>query len=237
MKFLLTIATLFTLTFLAACGTIIQNDSTQDESLAEFTPLNYVSLSRMEHLISIAHELEEVVYVYISADYPVYSSLEDLTLLAMDIVRVEVLDERVEVINVLLPSPYNYEGQTSYDILTIHRLRVLEVFKGDTKPGDIIEIMQEGGKYGNVHVIHPYRILFAEGDDVVLFLANRAIDFDIHIPSVLLSPFQAAYNFTPSSTDARLRNASDELESIFPYNDLILTLNDLARISESNLDE
>ncbi|MCL2400953.1 MAG: hypothetical protein FWC91_14585 [Defluviitaleaceae bacterium] len=235
MKFLLT--TLFTLIFLTACGTSIQNESLQSGSLAELASLNYVSLSRMDALISMAHELEEVVYVDIHADYPAYPTLEDLASRARDIVRVEVLDERVGLVNILLPSPYNYEGQTSYEIQTIHRLRVLEVFKGDTEPGDIIEVRQEGGQYGNIIVTNSRKIPFSEGDDVVLFLANRAIDFDIHIPSVLLSPFQAAYNFTPSNTDARLRNANDELESIFPYNDLILTLNDLARISENHLNE
>ncbi|MCL2400995.1 MAG: hypothetical protein FWC91_14795, partial [Defluviitaleaceae bacterium] len=227
MKILLTITTLFILTFLTACGTSIQNDSIQDDSIAEITSLNYISSSRMDNLLSMAHELEEAVYVYISADYPVYSSLEDLTLCALDIVRVEVLDERVGLVNILLPTPGIPETQTSYEVYTIHRLRVLEVFKGDTEPGDIIEIRQAGGQYGNVHVVHPYRIHFAEGDDVVLFLANPGLRFDIHKPSLLVNPFQAAYFSNSSSEDTRMRNFDSELESVADTRfNLTLTLND-----------
>ena len=119
MKFLLTIATLFTLTFLTACGTIIQNDSTQNDSTVEITSLNYISSSRMDNLLSMAHELEEVVYVYISADYPVYSSLEDLTLCALDIVRVEVLDERVGQSRAILSRLGKLAGNMAMSMLFI----------------------------------------------------------------------------------------------------------------------
>ena len=238
-RFLSKIATvILTVVLLTACGSSYQSNSLQNEVTSELNAINYVSFNRMEELLSRAHDLEDVVYIYIHADYPIYTDLNDLASRAEDIVKVEVLDERVGLINVLLPSPYDTEIQEMYEIHTIHRLRVLEVFKGDTEIGEIIEVRQSGGQYGNINLIHPYRIPLVSGDEVIVFLANPGLRFGIQKPSLLLNPFQSVYRLAPLNEDSRLRSESEELESVADTRfNLTLTLDDLARITEAAQDQ
>ena len=188
----------------------------------------------MDELLERASELNEVINIYTSAQYPHYLCIYTLTARAHDVVRVEVLDERVELVNILL-APLNYGITEMYRIHTINRLRVLEVFKGESEAGDIIEIKQYGGKLGYINVVNPDMAPIVVGDDIVVFIGNPGIYFGIYnLPSSLLSPFQAAYRFTPLVENARMRNVNVELESVFEGNNLTLTLEDLAQISEKN---
>ncbi|MCL2400232.1 MAG: hypothetical protein FWC91_10900 [Defluviitaleaceae bacterium] len=169
-----------------------------------------------------------------SAEFPIYESIEHLAENATDILRVEILDERVEVINTWIPPQNEYEDtgmdmSDVYFVFTVHRVRVQEVFQGNAQVGDIIEVMQHGGETDEVRIVFTDKVSFEEGDDLVLFL-HSWINMD-GVAS-LANPLQSAYRFTTANDDARLRNLNDELESLNSKNDLTLTLNDLSWISQ-----
>ena len=177
---------------------------------------------------------DELITVFARGDFFIYPSIGSMASFAEDIVRVEVLSEREEWINIWMP-PQNElqdtgEGfQEMYYIHTVHQLKVLEVFRGYAEAGDIIEVMQLGGHIDNIQLINHDKVSFGIGDDLVLFLRNHGIE---NVPLTLLNPIQSAYRFTPSNADARIRNFNDELERTHEQNNLILTLDDLQRISE-----
>ena len=171
----------------------------------------------------------DITTTYVSGDYYVYSSVDSIAAEATDIVRVEILDERVESINLALPPQNEYENtgvyQEAYRISTVNRFRVLEVFKGDLETGDIREVMQVGGELGNENLENLYKVMLNIGDDLVLFLYSFEIE---NLPLVLLNPSQSAFRFLSSD--------NDELESLNSQFDLGLRLEDLVRISERYLD-
>jgi len=178
----------------------------------------------------------EAEIMIVSGDFPHYTNIEHLASNASEVVRVEVLSERVEAINIWLPPQNEFEDtgevlREAYFIYTIHQLRILEVFKGDVNVGDILEVKQIGGQLDGLTVINDDKISFGAGDDLVLFLQS----FD-DVPASLLNPDQSAYRFTISNEDARNRNIDDALESLSMQNNLTLTLNDLASILASNND-
>jgi len=155
---------------------------------------------------------------HIAARYPQYNSIAHLASDATDIVRVEVLDERTELLNTWLEDipivPYN--------IYTVYRLRVIEAFQGNATPGDILEVRQLGGQHSDRSVINAVKAPIAVGDDVVMFLRASYI---VGYPSVLLNPLQTIYRFTDD----------DVLESAHPGNGLVLTVQYLEQISEGTL--
>ena len=88
------------------------------------------------------------VITRVSASYPHYDSIDHLSEHATDIVRVEVLDERVQRLNTWLEAPP--AGIDPYEIYTVYRIRVVEAFQGNVSPGDIMEVRQMGGQHGGV---------------------------------------------------------------------------------------
>jgi len=195
-----------------------------------------VGLMFLSACLSYNQNIDEPVIIFFMADYPHYNSIEHLASHATEVVRVEVLDERIEMIN-SWSSPTNELEDTgggtteTYDMFTVYRIKVLEVFQGDVSIGDILEVRQMGGQSDDLIVINLDRTPLVVGDDLVLFI----LSFDIEdLPSVLLNPRQSAYRFTPTNEDARVRNVNDTLESLYAENDLVLTLSDLALIVESN---
>jgi hypothetical protein len=177
----------------------------------------------------------EITVRHIHASSMHYSSLDHLVSDASDIVRVEVLDQRAEWIDVLAPSQNDFDNPGGepidyfYLLFTVSRVRILETFKGNANVGDIIEIKQLGGEIDNVIYIASSKAPLAIGDDLVVFLMS----FE-NTPSSLLNQSQAVFRFTPS-IDTRMGNENFELESLNPQNDLTLTLHDLIQIAEDNL--
>ena len=100
---------------------------------------------------------------------PLMPNVDSLASRVTDIVRVEVLDRRVERILSTKPSPYDYIFSR---ISTIHRMRVLEIFQGDTETGDIIDVMQDGGRLGNAELVCNWLQLFDYGDELVIFIGR-----------------------------------------------------------------
>jgi len=155
-----------------------------------------------------------------SISWPHYGSVEMLTRVATDIVRVEALGQTTERLNVMLPpSPPRYERHV------VNRFRVLEVFQGDLQSGDIIEVVQ-GMDWPDGD-----RLRFRRRDDLVLFLTSFD-DFTLQ----LLNPYEAAYRFPSSSESTQTLGREVELESVHDRNDLALTITigDLVQLAESN---
>jgi len=169
--------------------------------------------------------------------YPPYHSIEEITLVADYVVRVEVLDERVEKLDILLPPENELQDaggeqlEYYYEIFTVYRLKVLGVFQGDINIGDIMDVRLLGGQYGNEQLIAPDYTYFTAGEELVLFLHASTIG----LPPFPLNPFQGMY-YSPSSVEGAMsRYVGQALEGVNPYG-LELTYGDLVHIWISNLD-
>jgi len=170
----------------------------------------------------------------IASDYFIYANVDDLANSATDIFRGEVLDVRVEYRNVALPLeaildmideeltdevlsmwfPTYFGGgveaiviESQYEVVTINRILVLEVFQGEYQVGEIIEIMQSGGAYGSMIVNSTTSLTLDIGEDLVFFAHTWS---HLERPSVLLNPFQSVYR-VPAGIDYILAATSDEL--------------------------
>jgi len=171
------------------------------------------------------------------AFWPRYENLESLTLYSADVIRGEVLSERVERINVWCPDTPIPPEVDPYAVVTLHQVRILEVFQGSTQPGDIMDVFQRGGALDGSMWINHDMVSMAPGDDLVLFL--HRID-DLLLAS-LMHPAQSIYRFPTSGDGIMALSADQELESVLPENGLAeefqlrLTVEDLLRISEGTL--
>ena len=228
----ITIATLILL-FSTGCESQIKNAMMQSSEITGYSALEHFYYSSIDDLILRAEKLGEVITIHTSADFPHYDSIDDLALRATDVVRVEILDERVEMINTWLPPQNELEDagggfREAYEVFTVHRFKILEVFQGHKEVGDILDVKQMGGKLGSVNLINHDKVIFDTYDDLILFLESYDVE---NMPASLLNPSQSAYRFTSANADARKKNTNDRLQSVNAENDLILTLDDLVRIS------
>lgn len=222
-KFFLIAVTLVFLLSFAACSTIMAEYAEIDDSTSPLTGI-----------FCVAHLNEgEVLTVAIHGFHITHPSVDELASGSTDVVRVEVLDERIEWINIALPPEDGLVGideelAATYYLHVVYSVRVLEVFQGNAEVGDIVEVMQMGGRLDNVEVINDDMIPFALGDDLVLFLIT--FDFVEGLPSILSNPVQSVYRYAPSIGRAMAANANAELENVHPDNHLTLTLEDLAQM-------
>ena len=194
-------------------------------------------------------------YYILYSESPMYDSVSHLARRATDVIRGEVLDRRTELRNTTLSKEealedmrnnfteeeflYFYgEGvhwvdfEPHYEVVTIHRIRILEVFQGSYQVGDIKEIMQSGGTYGNTTVSNSDLISFKTGDDLVFFLYSWS---HFGRPAVLLNPFQSVYRFPAIDENEGSLDLDVELENVYGdthFNDLRITLNDLLQLAE-----
>jgi len=151
---------------------------------------------------------------FVMVDMFAASTIDNLEIMSTDVVRAKVGNRTV--------TPMTAVNQ--YQVIT--RLEVLEVFKGDSKIGDTIEITQGigGTKRSN---IDDYILSFGEfdcGDELVFFLDSGLWWWEdrlMHLTQISQSVYQA-----PS-----LERAGESLSS---HNDLVLTIEDLQRIHDKN---
>ena len=249
MEFLSTISIILAMISSMICGEGYQNTLVQDVNTSHY-PAEILNIGdiREDDL------LDDVITVYFTQSFPRYPSISHLTNTATDIVRVEVIDTRIAWINTAIPNPDDPEGLEEsdfslfdlnplikkslmgYSIFTVYQIRVLEVFKGDLEIGEIIEFAETGGQLDNFNLVNTEQpIHLSVGDDVVLFLSYLRRE---NIPAFLLNNTQSVYYFTPEVEEARMRgNFGVELESNSLRNSLVLTLEDLARITEAAQDQ
>jgi len=173
--------------------------------------------------------------------YVTMGSVDSLTFRAADVVRAEVIDSRTERISMLR----RQEGDMLCEeeimqlarIHTIYRLKVLEVFLGDAAIGDVIEVMQAGGRLGDVEYINVRLQYLSYGDEYVFFLRNfDAIGLG-HLPMALAGGEQSVYRVAPSLSngivaayDANPGIEGMVFESIISWNEIVLTVWDLILI-------
>jgi len=136
--------------------------------------------------------VDTIMYVFHS--YSRFRNITHLASLTTDIVRVEVLDSRVERLNTWGYNPP--EEIDPYSIYTIYRLRVMEVFQGDTIIEDIIEVRQLGGQLDGLRV-NTEKAPLIVGNEAVIFLYASHIE---GLPHVLLNPYQTIYHPTANGT-------------------------------------
>ena len=218
MKRFLVVTVVCNLLFLASCTSANQDGLTIRNEEATNTIYDDANISD-----------NEIRTTHLSGSIRAYEHIDELASRATYIVRVEVLDERVESIDTAIPPRSNYR------IFTVNRLRVLDVFKGDTEIGNIMQVRQFGGQLGDEKVIYSGQITLPIGDDFVLFLSCRGID---NRPAYLLNPTQSVYRFADSDSNERIRSNNEELECLVGHPNLTLplTFNDLIQISEAYME-
>jgi len=245
-KFLLSIIPIVvTALLLSACGD-------NNQSIAEFQEYqNYETLGKE----SQDAYRDEILVMETRRFFPIYKSVDILASIATDIIRVEIIDERVEQINTWLPSENEHQGfaampENPYEICTVFRLKVLEVFRGGKEIGSIAEVMQPGGRMGNIIVSSHDIVRLVIGEDLVIFM----IDNNFGRPMVLLNPSQSVYRVPLNMRvdDAALDIRENKiihaygigelsadliLESYSDSNDLTLTVGDLMRIVNASVAE
>lgn len=150
--------------------------------------------------------------VVLSADYPVFDSIESASDEADLIVKGEYIDSAVELLYPTIetegdPESNPQQGIASEEVdleemaivTTVSQLRITEVLKGDVNVGDIIEVSQVGGEYDDVTYDEESTTLLSEVDvpEVALFL-NQTSDttFD------LINPAQGIFTVEGNTVEA-----------------------------------
>ncbi len=83
--------------------------------------------------------------VVLSPAYPLYESIDSMADCATDIVLARITDKRVEELDIAISS-----DSVSMHTFTIYTLQVDEVYKGNCKTGDSIDVGELGGEKGDV---------------------------------------------------------------------------------------
>jgi len=134
-----------------------------------------------------------------------------------------------------------------YDIFTVYRFRVLEVYRGTTRPGEEIDVMRQGGQLGKFSYVNDLwnraNIAFTAGDELVLFLGfgkgdrsrnpdipswvpnpEEALRYIQNMPCAFISASRSIYRVVPGG----------KIEGLSPRNDLTLTMAELIQIAKRN---
>jgi len=210
---------------------------------------NIIANAPESELTSESDNLEEINEVVISIDGALHESVEDLAEEASHIIRGEVLEQRAEWLNLAIPreviermlvDDYLTEDEMEAatlarepELVTISRIQVLEVFQGDHQVGDIIEVMQLGGEYGNDRWIVENAIELEVGLESILFLNEWEI---IDQPFSLINYAQGAYA-SLFGRNERLKDFVDgtfSLETISETDPILVRVGDLIRIAAEN---
>ena len=191
------------------------------------------------------HNTDNLRITTISHDWQFHPTTDYLIERATDIVRVEFLDERVELIDPAIPHasdalfdcPPEREHVPRYFVFTVNHAKVTEVFKGSAQVGDIIEINQMGGQLESEKLVCRDLVVFERSDDFVVFLRSwGAAGHERENAYSLLGPLQSIYRLPSHDGGISAFSFNEELESI---NDdesfrLPLTMGDLLQVAEAN---
>ena len=208
-------------------------------SILILSSCSYIGFQYISNEVSSENKITNI---YILNDIAPFESVENLTLGSTHIVRAEVLDERVEKFNVIIPfellepelqsiNPHEYRNYL-YDVFTVYNIRVLEVFKGNIDINEIVEVRILGGQLDDLNVISFDETFLYIGDELILFMYESFFENE---PFFLSSPSQAVYRVIEQSQDGLIRAlGAITFESLSPNNSLTLTLEDLERVAEEN---
>ena len=231
--------TVLTLLLFAACSSNTQEGSQEDDVVVSNEQDAQTSLrnrNRIQGFPSFTSNWNDAPRAH--AFWSLHENIEALVERAGDIVRVEVLDQRSDLICMFM-GEVPPDVDDPYLAVTVYRIRVLEVFQGEAQPGEILEIMQTGTKEDEWQPTIQMAPI-APGDDVVVFLLPRGDYADGFIG--MMNPFQSVYRFPAISEDARIMSVDmdEALENVVPEDEsyenawLSLTLDDLANLQIEN---
>jgi hypothetical protein len=155
-----------------------------------------------------------VEVVNIAADYPDYSSAEQIIDTSDLVVQVQPVSSRVETLqpdvsdstdplaNPQAGVPADQVAQIDPVVVTVSTVKIVDVVKGAANPGDLIEVSQLGGVLNGVQYVEADTTTLspATGTDYVLMLAAHGADD----PYDLVNPVQGMYEV----------NTADELSPV-----------------------
>ena len=189
---------------------------------------------------------DEITTVYISgSELWIFDNIAQMNTQTTDIVRAKILNSRVEPINTLLRTPRpDDDMEIFYIIHTIYQLKVLEVFKGDLAVGDVLEVAQMGGLYGNRKLVFSNQLSMNRGDEFIFFLHSYDAYGFGHLPMTIAGSYQGVFHtlslqttqaneMFENITEAYFENhlsPNETLESVSPHTSLTLTIGDLMQI-------
>ncbi|WNS78725.1 hypothetical protein RRU94_01890 [Domibacillus sp. DTU_2020_1001157_1_SI_ALB_TIR_016] len=138
-----------------------------------------------------------------SLDYPRYTTQTELEQASDLIVEGNVLDSKVESVNISLPNDSNdprenptlgakeeVPEEENEFVYTISKVEVTQVYKGDNvQVGDVIEVKQLGGKLDGVTYTEENANPIKPKNEYIVFLAA----FPNEIPYSLVNPEQGSY--------------------------------------------
>ena len=188
------------------------------------------------YLYNVIDEESDILYeIIMGGDRWIHNRIESIINISTHVVHAEVLDYRIERINTLLEDRIIEEDEYDRIMLwhTIHRLRVLEVFRGDVEVGDIIEIAEICGDM-NSFIFEGYSVPLVYGDEFVFFLYCYETHGFAPGPMEIIGGIQGVYQppLPGAGPDIILINVTFDGSSI--ENDLVLTVGHLERIAEES---
>lgn len=168
----------------------------------------------------------------------IFRDVDEVSRTATDVIRAKVLDSSVEVIDVSSGEPIpGIDMRMFHHLHTIYSLSVLEVFKGDSEIGSVLDVAH------NLQ-LQTYELAIAPGDELIFFIQRD--EMFSHLPMGITGAYQGVFRATlpnlslmhyasDSFITAYQENVLDEslvLEAFSQENHLILTVGDLVRISD-----
>ena len=185
----------------------------------------------------------------ISIDTNLHESAEDMAEAATHVIRGEIIEQRSEwvrltvsqeVIQRLLTGEELTEAEMEnialgrdLELVTVSYVQVLEVFQGNHVVGDVIEVMQLGGEYGDDRWIVEDTLALDAGFDLVLFLVSWEM---IEQPYSLVNHMQGVYR-SPVERNRHTFDSDDwetVLENVGRIDPVTLTILDIVKITENS---
>jgi len=256
------ISVLIIVVFLVACSAgsedvenrneieLAENEDVKNQNKIEL--VENEDIENQNKIESIESELEKIE---IHGDFFILEDVAEMADLATDIISGKVLDRRVEWINLRWPRElvvedmlnhgmsqeeidyelYGVGFEPVYDLMTIYRIQVLEVFQGILSVGEIVEVMRRGGEYENQYWFMADAIELIVDTELILFLFSRRLTGN---PFVLVSHIQGVY-YIPSSLEeyeylVEYENLELELENASELDPVVLTIGDLVEIADED---
>ena len=254
---------LFTAIALSACSHHLSdvNYRNSDESDVDYRNSDESGIDYRNNNESDAnYNNNEVQETFISFDVVVYEYVEEMADMATNIIRGEILDQHVEWLDINLSIEETYQmleerglsekeieaeiysvrsdGTTDMldlELVTISRVRVLEIFKGSHNVGDIIYVMQTGGEHGSARWTVEGAMTLEAKSEFVLFLVSWEF---AGLPYSLISNMQGAY-YTPYALDydgqlLEFNYIEAELGAVSEIDPITISIGDLINIAEKD---
>lgn len=201
---------------------------------------------------SVEREIREME---IFADSLYFDDVETLTEWSDHLVRLYVLNSRVEYLNIV---PNREEMKESlinqgrydeidyilslssfdpvYEVVTIYDVEIIEVFHGNLEAGMSVEILRPGGIYNQEYWFIAHQVTLEVGEELVAFLWENPGDF----PFALAALFQGVYRINRALVGEyesllELDDLTFELENLGAIDNLVLTVEDLNDIFDGTI--